>query len=302
MLSICIPVYNFNVTTLVNDLCTQINKSKLSIEIILIDDNSTNEDIKLKNKIFVNELDFKINYIELKSNIGRAAIRNKMGRIAKNDYLLFIDSDSQIPDNFILNYCNSIPSHVVIGGTQYKNEYNKQTYLRWVYGMKREKKNVQERSKNPYSSFTANNFLIKKNIFLSIQFNESITAYGHEDTYFGYEIKKLKIPITHIDNAVYHIGLENAETFILKTLDAVKNLYLLYNNHKDEQVFVQDNKLLYTLEQFNSTPIKKPISWFLSALKPIFYKNLISSYPILFFLDLYKLAYILELDKEKAKP
>ena len=50
MLSICIPVYNVDVTKLVSDLHTQIQEINETIEIVLIDDASDIE-IKVKNRL-----------------------------------------------------------------------------------------------------------------------------------------------------------------------------------------------------------------------------------------------------------
>ncbi len=67
MLSVCIPVYNVDVTKLVSDLHTQIQKLNESIEIVLIDDASDLE-IKVKNRL----LKEYCKIIELETNVGRS--------------------------------------------------------------------------------------------------------------------------------------------------------------------------------------------------------------------------------------
>jgi hypothetical protein len=70
MISICIPVYNFNITSLISELSNQIDLLNTECEIIVIDDCS--DKFKRINQIAC----AKHTYIELSENIGRARIRN----------------------------------------------------------------------------------------------------------------------------------------------------------------------------------------------------------------------------------
>ncbi|MBK9012976.1 MAG: hypothetical protein IPM82_02230 [Saprospiraceae bacterium] len=62
-----------------------------------------------------------------------------------------------------------------------------------------------------------NNFLIPRQLFLEIQFDETLRQYGHEDTLFGMELARRQVPIVHIDNPLEHIGLEPVDVFLRKT-------------------------------------------------------------------------------------
>ena len=57
-----------------------------------------------------------------------------------------------------------------------------------------------------------------------VKFDERITKYGHEDTLFGFELKKNNTQITHIDNPVINGNLETNEEFIEKTEEGLLNL------------------------------------------------------------------------------
>ncbi|MGB3619624.1 MAG: hypothetical protein WBA12_16005, partial [Catalinimonas sp.] len=76
----------------------------------------------------------------------------------------------------------------------------------------------------PYESLTMNNLLVRREVFLSVRLDETMRTYGHEDTRFGWELRARKIPVLHIDNPVYHLGLEPNDVFIDKTRQAVANL------------------------------------------------------------------------------
>lgn len=134
-------------------------------------------------------------YIELEKNIGRAAIRNRFLNYAKYDNLIFLDCDSVIYSNdFLFKYINAIyenPNQLICGGRKYSELPPKRDKkLRWIYGIKRESKTSEARSKKPHKSFMTNNFIISKKILGTIQFDERLVEYGHEDTLFGFELKK----------------------------------------------------------------------------------------------------------------
>ena len=86
MLSVCIPVYNFDVTELITDIRNQINTDDLDAEIIFIDD-ASQEEMRQRNEIVKSLTD---HYILLEKNIGRSKIRNLFLKYSKSDYLSLI--------------------------------------------------------------------------------------------------------------------------------------------------------------------------------------------------------------------
>ncbi len=255
MLSILIPVYNFDVTSFVNDLYRLCVQEKIAFEIILLDDDSDME-FKQKNRL-LQQLPHVV-YSELPANIGRAAIRNRLAQQASHDYLLFADCDSQINDEkFIYRYIKNIsPYSLLYGGRNYSlqppedNAY----YLRWIYGVKRETIPAERRKEHPWDSFMTNNFLIPRKIFLETGFDEQlISGYGHEDTLFGLELKKKNISIIHLDNPLRHIGLETVDEFLSKTENGIRNLYTLYQHDKIDRS-VKLIRLFEKLQQTKTTP------------------------------------------------
>jgi len=229
MISICIPIYNFSVTDLANSLHTQCLALQIPFEILLIDDASysifKNENAALAQ---LNHVVYK----DLNENIGRASIRNRLASIAQYNFILFMDCDSELCDpNFIKNYVQEIGSttDVVCGGRIYPNKpVDKSLLLHWKYGSQIESKTAPERQLHPYHSFMTNNFMIRKDIFKTIEFNENLKGYGHEDTLFGMELANKHYAIQHINNPVRHIQLESTEEFIDKTYHSIQNLIYIY--------------------------------------------------------------------------
>jgi len=295
MLSILIPIYNFNTLPLVKILQEQAEKISIPYEIICLNDASTQflDDNKKMQEIP------NVRYEFLNHNIGRSKIRNLLARQAQYDWLLFVDADI-IPksDQFIANYVAQINHEIkaVNGGIIYsENKPEQNKLLRWVYGKSRESLPVEARNKNPYLSFLTLNFLIHKSIFEKIRFDETIPNLRHEDTLFSYTLKQHNVAVKHIDNPVYHIGLDNFENAMRKeneSLYALKNLL-------DQQLlppdYIKISKVFSSLKKMKMVYFMK---LFHDSTRFIFQKNLASAHPSLFIFDLYRLGYLCKLDTQ----
>ena len=293
MLSINIPVYNIEVNNLVLQLLEQAKKLDVSYEIRVYDDGSKNE-YKISNRI-ISEYS-NVVYVELEENLGRSAIRNKMGVDSIYQYLLFIDADSAIvKDNYLEMFLENTRLNLVLcGGTTYQEEKpaNHQKLLRWFYGINREAVSAEIRNSKKGFIITSNNFLIEKKVFEKINFREEIKNYGHEDTLLGYDLFKNSIEIFHINNPVEHTGLEEARVFIEKTKVALESLHqITCNLLNGEKMFVEQ---VYFLNRY-SRIIKYLPTIFLKLIfkisRGLIEQNLLGKNPILFWYDFYKLGF-----------
>ncbi len=303
MLSVCIPNYCYDAFPLVEALHMQKLSLIEPVQIILIDDGSS-EYWRKKNA----KISHFAQYIELEKNIGRAAIRNLFLQYCVYDYLLFLDSDvlpvdSTFLKNYIKNILDNPNINVICGGIKpIPHPPEKEKYLRWYYGIKRECLPLEMRQQNPYRSFMTGNFCIQKNAFKSLRFNENLTQYGHEDTLFGYHLWKKGYSILHIDNPVYHMHIENSNIFLDKTEKAIENLFYIaheiLNNEKD---FIKQNKLLKWGYILKKTHLIKWFYFIFSILRKKIRKLLTSQNVNIRWFDFYKLGYMCEVILEKAK-
>ncbi|MFC5283252.1 glycosyltransferase family 2 protein [Pedobacter alpinus] len=245
MLSICIPHYNFKNPKLFEALATQCLALDIEFEILIIDDASETE-----NKLYLTAIALPyFNILFLEDNIGRAAIRNLLAKKAKYKSLLFLDADAEIlkPD-FIKNYLPYIDADIVCGGRIYDAlKPNSQYLLHWNYGIKIEQ--------NAETNFHSNNFLIKKQVFSTVKFNEVLTKYGYEDVVFGIEAKKYGYQIFNINNPVMHIDLKSNQQFLNDTQNALQNLVFLLKQQPNAglQQEVKLVKQYYKLRAFGIT-------------------------------------------------
>lgn len=293
MISICIPIYNFDVRELVKELQSQLENNS---EIILIDD-ASKENFKKINRSLESE---KVRYIELEGNIGRAKIRNLFIQYTINPYLIFLDCDAKIlSKEYLENYRKAIDSEtqVICGGSVYNSILpDIKQVLRWKYGTKKESKTAEERTRNPYSSFMTSNFLIKTTLFKKLCFDERITQYGHEDTLFGIELKKNKITIQHIQNPVLNDDVDTNEEFIEKTELALASLFQITQFYPDVTLLEKHILLLKIASKVQKWQLK----WFFNILYSLFYLSIIkyllrSKNPSLRVFDVYRLIYFLKI-------
>ncbi|ULC58995.1 glycosyltransferase family 2 protein [Flaviramulus sp. BrNp1-15] len=289
-LSICIPVFNFNCIESVKELSKQLETHNINAEILVIDDASSvmlTELAKFITPIY--------RYEKLAKNIGRAKIRNRLAEKAKFDNILFIDGDSSIPKKFIKNYCLAIenyPNQIICGGTIHHPPNNQKTRLRYNYGVRFEYKKVFIRNQASYHNFRPNNFIIKKNLLKQIPFNEKINKYGHEDTFFAYELKKNNIKIIHIDNPVIHLDSDTNDEYITKTKHSIENLILLKTQYPG---FISFSNLLSFVSKFKFLQFKivKKTSSYLSKLFEIITKKTSNSYVF----QLFKFFYLISISE-----
>ena len=294
MISILIPTYNYNITRLVTDLHQQALDTYVDFEIIVIEDGST---LFLEENKTVNNFEF-CRHIILSENIGRSAVRNKLTDEAKYEHLLFLDCDAEVcSEHFVEKYISFCKEKcVVIGGTAYDpNENNPQFSLRLAYGRQREARNATERDRNNFSTF---NFLISKSIFDAVRFDESIRGYGHEDLIFGHQIHLLGYDYIQIENPIIHKGLDDNDTFLIKTREATCNLYKLYKTGR-YPFLTEESKLLLSFVRIYKLGLTRLFAYTFDQLQSILEHKLCSSSPSLRLYDLYKLLFLCKTSIEK---
>lgn len=292
-LSILIPIYDFELLSLVYDLQHQATQLNIPFEILCYDDASSMQSIKQSNRK-IKRLDHVI-YKEFQQNKGRSRIRNEMARDCKFDLLLFIDSDSLLlSDDFIKKYLEKASEcQVLAGGTVYTKMPSEKYSLRYKYGKEREELPASVRRKEPYKNLSLNNLMLHKKVFLQHLLDENILGYGHEDTKFALSLKQSGIKICHIDNPVEHIGLEENAVFLAKTEDGIANFFYLI-----KQGFVQQTKLYKAYIFLQKTRLSLIFLLFYKVFDNALMKNLLSANPSIFLFDLYKLKLLIEYSRE----
>ena len=291
MLSILIPTFNYDTFPLVENLWKQIIVEKIPFEILVLDDGSTSFLIENEQ---INSLE-NCNFIKNSNNLGRTQTRNLLAKSAKYDWLLFLDSDViPVNSNFISEYIHYSKKEyeVILGGIKYeKNHQDNSKILRYKYGKSREEIAAKIRNKNPYSAILSGNILIKKNIFLLCNFTNHENLYGM-DNYFAYQLFLHKFSVYHIENTVYHIGLEDNEIFLEKSLLSVYNRKQLFEKIEGFETL---NPILKKYKIINYWHLNILVSYIFKKSKRFLKKNILGNNPNLLIFDLYRLGYLCSL-------
>ncbi|WP_320814066.1 glycosyltransferase family 2 protein [Flavobacterium sp.] len=292
MLSILIPIYNYNAYNLAHELNEQCVNCGIEYEIICQDDASNS---------ILNTLNEEINqlpncsFISLKQNVAHRQNRNLLAEKAKYKWLLFIDGDSKInQQNYIQNYIDNTKDFEVIYGGRIHSEVcpSDEQKLRWKYGKFIEDKTATERLKNPYKCLLFNNTLILKSEFNKVKFDPEITLYGHDDTQFSYELSKIKSKVNHIENPILHDDIDESKKYLNKTEESLKSLLILFASKKISPEFVSILKLYVFLKNTGSIYI---VRLGFKLFKNIFRKQILSSNPSLGIFNAYRIGYLCSL-------
>src|SRR3989344_6360787 len=100
-LSIIIISYNTKQITqdCLDSILKSLKNSHLNYEIIVIDNGSTDDSVKLLKELSIKKQELRI--LQNKKNVGFGKANNQGVKIAKSDYILFLNSDTLVLDDAI---------------------------------------------------------------------------------------------------------------------------------------------------------------------------------------------------------
>lgn len=287
MLSVVIPIYNKDVTSLVNALLKQCRRLKVEFQILCFDDGSR-DSFKQKNRKL--GFHFGVSYVEMPTNLGRSGIRNMLAQNARFENLLFLDCDSgMVRRTFLKAYLPYLgKNHLVNGGRIYAKSKprSKKKILHWAYGQKYESLPAKKRSKNPSLNFHSNNFLTSRSLMLKYPFDEALEGYGYEDVAFAERYRRNNIEIIHIDNPIRHLDIIPTDVFLEKTKNAIDNLIRFHRLKK-----IPNTRLISMYAMLKKWKILPLVVKFYNKRQHEILQNLQSQDPKLWYLQLYKLVY-----------
>ena len=287
MISILIPCYNFNAYPLVLSLEKQALLLDVSFEIICSDDGS----FSLKN-----EENQKINlltnskFIELKKNIGRVQNRSFLAEKAQYEWIIFLDVDSEPKKNdYLKKYISNIgKSDFVFGGNEFRYNLSEKFSLKNKFAKYREAKSTNVRKRKPYKYIISANFMAKKSSFLYCYSKIKHKSYGN-DYIISSILQKNKILISHIDNFTVISVNDDNEQFILKSKDALRNLYRNYFDGNLRKSSISILNAFSILENFRMRKVFLAIT---NPLEKFIFRKINSKNPNLILFDIFRLRYL----------
>ena len=297
MLSILIPIYNYNAYPLVLELHKQCMECAIDFEILCQDDASYSE-LNLENEK-INSLS-NCNFTELKVNIAHRQNRNFLANKAKYENLLFIDGDSiLIRSNYISSYISWLTNFDIVYGGRLHPEIcpSNNQKLRWKYGRFIEDKSLKNRNLAPFQSLLFNNTAIKKDCFDKVKFDAHLTKYGHDDTQLSCQLSLLNLKLKHIDNPVEHGDIDSNTAYLKKSKSSLKNLIVLFEEGKIKKEFSRLISLLLVLNKLNITRL---ISKIYKKIEGFLITNLKGENPNLLIYNIFRIGYLCSISSKKT--
>ncbi len=204
--SVIVPMYNAS-RTIRKCVESITNQSFKDYEVIFVDDCSVDGSPDI-----VREYGVKV--IRTRRNSGPAAARNLGVRHSKGEIICFTDSDCIVPENWlsvIKGIFDKTGADIVSG--MMRNANQKSLVSRFI-----------GYEKNAcFSELGANDFFcgtfntaIKREVFNSVKFDETIRDASYEDVKFAFQIRKLFKCVFSKESCVYHINTDSLKTYAKK--------------------------------------------------------------------------------------
>ena len=174
-------------------------------------------------------------------NQGLSAARNSGIKESNSDYIIFIDSDIILSNNWVKRIYSKIQEKKEVVGIigKLEPEPNKKVSSldKYLFGSYRGTKKIDFNSPLNYKSFVFSNTIIKKNILDQVgNFDESLVKYGGEDTELAIRIDKaFPVGLRKITNIKsYHITKKTINQHINHMFEYGQNNFLkIINKHPD---------------------------------------------------------------------
>ncbi len=232
MISIIIPVYNGEeyIENLINNFNSQVIRDYNDLELIFVDDGSTDKTLEILNKYKENKM-FKISIFS-QENGGVSSARNLGIKNAKGDYITFVDVDDAVTKDYVetlQNHINSKKFDVFVFASMRIKEgeislNSKQDKVNCNYICQKDM--LIKMLKNP-TKFGVYNLLLKKDFVNSSGLNFALGYKYYEDYDFIYRTFALAENIIITEKPLYFYILRENSAMQKFTKDRIDCIELL---------------------------------------------------------------------------
>lgn len=264
LISIVIPVYNSEKYL---EKCIESieNQSYKNIEVILIDDGSTDNSKKISLALMDKYNNIQYFY---QSNSGPSKARNLGINKSSGEYLMFVDSDDFLPEDAILNMISNIGNHdVILGGWVGIYENGKRDYYIPKLSCTLNGKNIQNlleyiisngivhgnygylssAFEGPVAKLYVTNILKKNNIYFpeDLKYSEDV-CFNYIYFQFCENIKVISIPVYYANR--HDDSLSNHPQLLMPKFNEIEEYFNKYNFKKiNISQFIKYRKFLWII-------------------------------------------------------
>lgn len=234
--SIIVPMFNSE-KFILRCIDSLINQTYKNIEIIVIDDGSTDNSVKELSKYKDERLK-----VYVKENKGVSSARNYGIKKSNGDYLLFVDSDDYIEDSMIDEMINRVSNESTFifcnNDEIFKNRIDKRILFSGTAG-ELNKEVVFREIASGKAGLVCSKLVSSKVIkYNSIAFDENLKV--GEDQIFFLEVAEKTEKFFYINKELYHYDRRNEESVTLKYKENLHENFICLKS-KVEDFFIRNN-------------------------------------------------------------
>ena len=215
-LSVLIPFYKDNASTLLQDLDVQITNNP--IEVLFYDDGTGDPALTAQMRGSVQGAKGAVKLITNAANQGRSAARNGLFEAARADWVLFLDADMRpSSDNFLENYLRLVETDstdIIFGGFEVEtHQADPDRDLHRALSEISDCLTLDERQAGGPQYVASSNLCVRRQVLEIEPFDSGFTGWGWEDSEWAARVSK-RFTLVHVDNPAIHLGLETTATLL----------------------------------------------------------------------------------------
>ncbi|MER5139198.1 glycosyltransferase family 2 protein [Providencia stuartii] len=245
--SVILPVYNAE-KYIKRSLFSLLNQTLNDIQIIIIDDGSTDNSLTIINNILKQNSIYKSKVTLIsRGNKGVAATRAEGINIASGDYIIQCDSDDWVDKDWLkLLYDTACKNNSDIVICDYIDVYKNKNHIVSQKCFPSTKQNIESLLTNNISNMNWDK-LIKRSIVIENEINYIQNVDMGEDFLFSLKSFYYAKKISHIPKALYYYNKTNQNSLTYKYSD--KSLADIINVTKEAERFLIDRNYLNTVKE-----------------------------------------------------
>jgi len=237
VLSVLIPFFRDDPCALLTALDREAPTLHGSLEIVVLDDGSGDDDLAARVGETVAGLRLPARFVRLSANVGRSQGRNRLTRHAQGGVFLFLDSDMRPDDDrFLQTWAEVVARHdppVAFGGFSLKQASRSREFaVHRALAARSDCVAYTDRARQPEKYVYTSNLLVRRDAFHAEAFDADFQGWGWEDVEWAMRIAR-RWPVLHVDNPATHLGLDTVERLAAKYEQSVGNFARVVARHPE---------------------------------------------------------------------
>jgi hypothetical protein len=229
--SVLIPFHGDDPTPLL----TQLDRtSDGEVEVILFDDGCPDCDLNARVATSIEALKLPARLISSRVNHGRSGARNRLADAARGDWLLFLDADMDVDDDFLtrwLTHTRTTQAAALFGGFEPASP-TPETRVHAALAQASDVHSVEDRRGLGAIAVCSSNLAVRRDVFATVPFDDGYRGWGWEDVDWALSASKV-CKLDHVDNPARHGGLESVDRLLGKFAQSGPNFARLLDRHPD---------------------------------------------------------------------